>query len=75
MAIHAAAHLIALGFEVTQLYTFGSPRVGDNKFKEWFNKANRHKFTGRVTHYQDPVPHLPYQIWGFEHINTEVSIL
>jgi hypothetical protein len=46
--------------------------VGDAKFKEWFTKVNNNRFVGRVTNYQDPVPHLPYQNWGFEHISTEI---
>jgi hypothetical protein len=25
-----------------------------------------------VTHRKDPVPHLPFEDWGFLHVNTEV---
>lgn len=60
-------------YKVTEFYNFGSPRVGDNKFIAWFNDLYGHDhFKARVTHHKDPVPHLPFQDWGFHHVNTEV---
>ena len=48
--------------KVTDFYNYGSPRVGDAKFTVWFNEAygGTGHFKARVTHKQDPVPHLPF---------------
>lgn len=73
IATHAAAHLLSNRIKVTELYTFGSPRVGDAKFRVWFNEIyGTDHFKGRITHRRDPVPHLPFENWGFLHLNTEV---
>ena len=58
LATHAAAHLLSQGINVDMLYTFGSPRVGDNKFSTWFDALLKNTKV-RVTHGRDPVPHLP----------------
>ena len=73
LAIHCAAHLMSLNYTINELYTLGGPRVGDNKFKDWFNSKYGDRFKARITHYEDPVPHLPYELWGFKHTNTEVE--
>jgi hypothetical protein len=58
---------------VAEFYNFGSPRVGDTKFTGWFNNLyGEGRFKARVTHGKDPVPHLPFEDWGFLHVNTEV---
>lgn len=60
-------------YKVNEFYNFGSPRVGDVKFTAWFNNLyGVDRFKARVTHHKDPVPHLPFQDWGFVHVNTEV---
>ena len=51
---------MVLGFRVSEFYTLGGPRVGDWKFRDWFDSKFGSGFKGRITHYQDPVPHLPY---------------
>lgn len=59
----AAAHFGELypDFKVT-CHTFGSPRVGNKHFVEWFNK-NVHEHV-RVMNKQDPVPMIPQShIW------------
>ncbi len=40
--------------------TFGSPRVGDLAFAEYYllNVPD----TQRMVHYKDPVPHIPYRV-------------
>lgn len=64
---------MANGYKVTDFYNFGSPRVGDTKFTAWFNNLyGNDRFKARVTHGHDPVPHLPFQDWGFLHVNTEI---
>lgn len=70
MATHAVAYLVKAGHNVIELYNFGSPRVGNVKFSQWFDnvvKANK----VRVTHGKDPVPHLPNHDWGYNHIAHE----
>jgi predicted lipase len=72
LAVHAAAHLTAIGIKVDFFYNFGGPRVGDWRFHQWFMNT-RKGFVGRVTHWKDQVPHLPDEHWGFEHLHNEVS--
>jgi len=36
IATLAVAELISKGIQVDNLYTFGSPRVGDSNFISWF---------------------------------------
>ena len=48
--------------------TFGQPRVGDAAFASFVNSELVD--TGRiirVTHGNDPVVHLPFSKWGFQH--------
>lgn len=52
----AAAHLRAKGYAL-DLYTFGSPRVGNEDFVNFVNNQEGNEF--RVTHADDPVPRLP----------------
>jgi predicted lipase len=59
LATHAVAHLTHLGIKVDMFHNLGSPRVGDAKFHEWFMRAYG-KYVSRITHYKDPVPHLPF---------------
>lgn len=73
LSTHAVAHLIHLGIKVDLFYNLGSPRVGDAKFHEWFTRVYG-KFVGRIVHWKDPVPHLPFEAWGFQHLHNEVQI-
>ena len=57
----AATHLMAVGVQVDDIYTFGSPRVGDSKFHQWFTKMMNGRFVSRVTHNKDSVPHFPLE--------------
>ena len=38
LATHAMGHLIKNGITIANFYTFGCPRVGDEKFFSWFKK-------------------------------------
>ncbi len=58
LATHAAVQLVSQGINVEALYTYGSPRVGDNKFSTWFDALVK-SVKVRVSHGRDPVPHLP----------------
>jgi predicted lipase len=70
IATHATAHLIKAGHKVDVSYTFGSPRVGNHDFSVWYYNLNDKLLRPRVTHGQDPVPHLPPEAFGFQHVRT-----
>lgn len=60
------------GYDVIETYTFGQPRVGDDVFVSAFEQEFANIDTFRITHSDDPVPHLPFEFMGFTHLNTEV---
>jgi predicted lipase len=72
LSTHCVAQLTALGIKVDYFYNFGSPRVGDSKFHDWFHREYK-SFMARITHWKDIVPHLPDEFWGFKHLKNEVS--
>lgn len=50
---------------------FGAPRTGNRQFADYYNQSIGEKW--RVTHYRDPIPHLPpLGFVGFWHTSTEV---
>lgn len=51
------------------LYTYGSPRVGNKYFVNYFKMSSS---IYRITHYYDVVPHLPPESFEFLHIPHEV---
>lgn len=57
-------------FMVTDLITFGAPRVGNERFTQYFERFELH--VSRVTHYYDMVPHVPETFLGYKHIRDEV---
>lgn len=70
MAAHCAADFVVRGYKLSSSYTYGMPRVGDEAFEKWFISVVPGMF--RVVHHKDPVPHLPYERWGFHHMAYEV---
>lgn len=52
------------------VYTYGQPRVGNIEFKDFYNSGTH--VSWRLTHYRDPVPHLPILAQNFTHTSTEV---
>lgn len=58
------------GVRATEVYTFGSPRVGSSGFAAAY-KA-RVPVTWRMTNHHDIVPHLPLKAMDFQHVATEV---
>ncbi|EDQ87174.1 uncharacterized protein MONBRDRAFT_38123 [Monosiga brevicollis MX1] len=52
-------------------YTYGQPRVGNQAFAQFYESHNLAQHY-RMTHNEDPVPHLPLESMGFYHISTEV---
>ncbi|GAB0134387.1 hypothetical protein EsDP_00002764 [Epichloe bromicola] len=68
VATLAAAHLRREGYAV-DVYTYGSPRVGNDKFADWMTGQPGGQW--RVTHHDDPVPRLPPIFVGYRHISPE----
>ena len=50
------------------VYSFGKPRIGNDAFADSANDIEHY----RVTHAADIVPHLPEELLGYRHTNTEV---
>ena len=61
----------ALG-NVDLLYTYGTPRVGNLAFANYFQGKNCGGDKIRVTHDRDPVPHVPPSLFGFYHGYSEI---
>lgn len=62
-----------LGVSTTmQMYTFGSPRCGNQAFSDFVFKEFATQGYQRITHYNDVVPHLPPSEMGFNHAGNEV---
>ncbi|KAH0599030.1 hypothetical protein MHUMG1_03144 [Metarhizium humberi] len=68
VATIGAANLRRSGLWVN-LYTYGSPRVGNDWFASWFSNVQGGQW--RVTHEDDPVPRLPPIFSGYRHITPE----
>jgi len=72
----AASNIAALDLLVNQGYTsvqvqnFGCPRVGDSTYSAYWNSIVGNSM--RMTHDADIVPHLPPQLFNFQHETTEV---
>ncbi|KAF2138475.1 uncharacterized protein K452DRAFT_87132 [Aplosporella prunicola CBS 121167] len=70
IANFAAAELRLKGHKV-KLYTFGAPRIGDSNISDFISDQGDNF---RLTHLNDPVPHLPPIALGFVHISPEYYI-
>lgn len=79
LAVFAACDIEStLGLKIASLYTFGSPRIGDNAFAIAFNQAFAHK-SFRIANSSDMVTEVPFPsrfagFFGgyFSHIETPV---
>jgi len=61
------------GWHVTKTYSFEAPRIGNKVFTDVFADRFARRFpVFRITHSQDPVPHLPPEFFGYTHVQTEV---
>ena len=54
------------------VYTFGSPRMGNQAFADYLMTLFPADSYYRVVHSQDIVPHCPLQSMGFSHAGEEV---
>jgi len=71
LAALAAAHFdFSQNITVHGVYTYGESRTGNEAFKNFYNSGTH--VSWRLTHYKDPVPHLPPMMFNFHHISTEV---
>eukprot|EP01031_Cornospumella_fuschlensis_P040426 gene40426-49267_t len=61
MAAHCAAELVHTGYNITTVYSYGMPRVGNQAFEQWYTTVVPGTF--RNVHKKDPVPHLPPNNW------------
>lgn len=68
VATLAATELRNLGYEL-DLYTYGSPLVGNKAFAEFASAQGSGNY--RMTHLNDPVPQLPPTWIGYEHTSPE----
>ena len=50
--------------------TYGCPRVGNVAFAEYY--MAHLPDTQRMTHFRDPVPHVPFTTMGYHHVATEI---
>ena len=55
-----------------KFYSFGSPRVGNQVFSDYFMSMFADQTYQRVTHYTDVVVQVPPRQMGFNHPGTEV---
>jgi hypothetical protein len=73
LAVFAAIDLKAAGYAVSgPSYTFGEPRAGNPAFAAYFQQLMPQGTWYRLVHYEDIVPHLPPEDFGFQHAMTEV---
>ncbi|CAE8644444.1 unnamed protein product [Polarella glacialis] len=72
MAALAAWDLSASGYNVSQVYTYGEPRLGNSAWVSAFQDLMANKSFYRVVHYKDPVPHFPSELFNYRHAAPEV---
>jgi len=73
----ALATLATLDMKVVQnlkgdIYTYGSPRVGNNGFADHFAAHLRGAQQWRLVNDRDIVPHVPPHAFDFQHVDLEV---
>ncbi|PSR90780.1 Alpha/Beta hydrolase protein [Coniella lustricola] len=68
VATLAAADLRIAGYSC-DVYTVGSPRVGNLAWAEFVTAQEGYEY--RATHYDDPVPRLPPIVLGYYHTSPE----
>lgn len=62
------------GWKIAKTYSYEAPRVGNKAFADDFSKrySSRDVPIYRITHYKDPVVHLPPESMDYHHVTTEV---
>ena len=64
--------ILKFPLEKVTFYSFGSPRVGNDKFADYVMELFEGGNYKRVTHYTDMVVHCPPPMIGFKHSGNEV---
>lgn len=67
LATLAVARRLVPPGQVFGLYTYGSPRVGDNGFAATFDGRYKQR-TFRFSNYRDPVTRVPPELIGYRHV-------
>lgn len=61
---------LAEDFPVTDVITFGSPRVGNGAFARRYNDPLA-ALTVRLVNAGDPIPHIPWLLGTYRHVHTQ----
>lgn len=69
LSLLAAYRFAVSSFEVEAVYTYGSPRVGNKRFKEVFNYLLEEKTFIHINN-KDIVTQLPLRILGYRHMGA-----
>jgi len=56
------------------VYTFGAPRVGNSAFARSYNNNILSERTARIVNAHDPVPHVPWVLGTYRHVDTQVYL-
>ena len=79
LATLIAAYMRTDGHDVAAVYTFGSPRVGDEAWATWYREIGLEDLTRRVVvvrhGHQDIVTRLPLSAGGWSHVGTPDILL
>lgn len=61
------------GWTIAKTYSYEAPRVGNDAFARAFNSTFSRRFSVfRITHHKDPVVHVPPEVMGYQHVDTEI---
>lgn len=63
-----------LQFQISAVYTFGSPRVGNKDFAEVYRRVGANAKTFRVQHSRDPIPTVPLKSQGYVHVGRTIYL-
>ena len=58
-----------LGLKIARMYTYGTPRVGNDKFANFVERDYIDMM--RISHGRDMITHLPPTLSGYIHIGKE----
>jgi predicted lipase len=72
LATLAASALDGL-YHIRAVFTFGSPRVGNAAFARHYNERFCER-AARVVNAGDPVPHIPWLLGCYRHVDTQVYL-
>ncbi|OAA70818.1 ferulic acid esterase A faeA [Akanthomyces lecanii RCEF 1005] len=67
----AATSFAGMGFQVSEVFTFGEPRNGDAAWAKHYNTVISDDHYYRVTHSSDGVPQIPPTVLGYAHHSPE----